>query len=327
MRTFVAWLFAGAILTASASYVLRPQGPRTSPIVDVLEPSADAPPTIPDAVVQPVPVEDPRSWCEPVDSLPCFDDHPCPPTADGTPRVCVREWWVPHSEAKVCAVAMPTRRVQRWRAQRLRVLVDEICKRSDGCRPRQLHAYLSAIILRESSWRPYAVHRLRGDREANHVAWQRRADRYVDSPAHDEPWRWQGYGYYGQNSSTWLATWDASAVPEVLCGEVESTLVHLRAARKRWRRLSGGVECAGETYRGEADAPSWYDISRVNAGSDACPGPRRTQEGFARRAKSQGLNPAGRVTLPMLGRPVPRAEQGTFAHRLRARMDRLHPAP
>lgn len=333
MREIVNWLFAFVLLGSTASYVLRPVENRTAPIVET---PALAPTAVQVPYTEPLPeppAEDPRDWCEPVDPIPCLSSGACPSRADGTPRTCVREWWVPGSSERVCIAAVPSKKVQRWRAARLRVLVDEICKRHDGCNPVALHDYLAVLAKRESSWRPHAVHRLSGDVEANHVAWKRNAATYINSPAHDEPWRWQGYGYYGQNSAYLLAEWDATAVPEVLCGEVEATLVHLRTARERWRRLTAGVTCNGEPHHGTAtgDGPSWYDVSLANSGSDPCPGISghrlSVRQHFERSAESRGLDPYGRVTLRMLGRDVPRDEQDDFARHIRAEMDRLHPSP
>lgn len=330
MRELIQWLIVCVLLGASASYMLRTTEPVRVPVVDGV---TIAPVVVLVPYVAPVvapPPEDPRRWCEPVDPLPCSPDGACQARNDWTPRVCVREWWVEHSQERVCITGIPSRNVQRWRANRLRVIVDAVCERRDGCNPEQLHAYLSVLALRESSWRPYAVHRLTGDVRANARAWERVSERYVHSPAYDEPWRWQvGRGYYGQNAAYLLDQWNATAVPEVLCGEVEATLVHLRTARDRWRRLAAGVTCDGEAHHGTAsgDRPSWYDVSLVNSGSDPCPGSAKIRAGFEKRARSRGLNPYGRVTLRMLGRDVARAEQDAFAAGLRAEMNSQYPAP
>lgn len=329
MRNAIQWVIAIAVLGGTAGYVLRPAEVLRVPVVETV---AVAPVAVLVPYAAPVaepPTEDSRRWCEPIDPPPCLPGGDCPARDDGTPRVCVREWWVENSHEHVCITGIPSHSVQRWRADRLRVVVDAICERRDGCDPEQLHAYLSVLALRESSWRPYAVHRLAGDVKANARAWERVSETYASSPAYGEPWRWAvGYGYYGQNAAYLLEQWDATAVPETLCGEVESTLVHLRTARDRWRRLNDGVTCDGEAHRGTADgAPSWYDISLVNSGSDPCPGDAKIREGFERRAKSRGLNPYGAVSLRMLGRHVSRAEQDAFAAGLRAEMDRRYPAP
>lgn len=331
MRELIQWLIVCALLSSVAGYVLRPSEPARVPVVEAVA-FAPVAALVPYAApVAAPPPEDPRRWCEPVDPPPCLPPNmACPARNDWTPRVCVREWWVPDSREHVCITGVPERSVQRWRANRLRVIVDAVCKRSDGCDPEQLHDYLAVLALRESSWRPYAVHRLAGDVAANARAWERVSETYKSSPAYDEPWRWQvGRGYFGQNAAYLLEQWDASAVPEVLCGEVEATLVHLRTARERWRRLAAGVTCDGDEHHGTASSgrPSWYDISLVNSGSDACPGSASIRAGFERRAESRGLDPYGRVTLAMLGRDVSRAEQDAFAARLRAEMDRHYPAP
>lgn len=330
MRELVRWLIVCAMLGGVAGYVLRAAGPVRVPVVET---AAVAPSAVQVPYAEPLPSpppEDPRRWCEPVDPPPCRTSADCSPASDGTPRVCIREWWVEGSAEHVCTTGYPNRRVQAWRADRLRVIVDAVCERNDGCDPEALHDYLAVLVLRESTWRPYKVHRLNGDVRANARAWERVAETYKDSPAYDEPWRWQvGRGYYGQNAAYLLEQWDATAVPEVLCGEVEATLVHLRTARDRWRRLNDGVTCDGAEHHGTASGgrPSWYDISLVNSGSSACPGSASIRAGFERRAESRGLDPYGPVSLRMLGLDVPRAEQDAFAATLRAEMDRRYPAP
>lgn len=323
-------MFVGAVVAASARYAL--QEPVAVLSYDVgagaAEEGARPPVVVPFAEPEPLPPPvDPVTWCEPIEPSACLVDAHCSPVADGTPRVCVHPWWSDDADEKVCAVRHPTTAIRRWRSKRLRVLVDAICQRRDGCDPEALHNYLAVLALRESSWRPYAVHRLNPDLEANRRAWSRLAQRYSDSPAVDEPWRWHaGRGYYGQNPALWLARWDTAAVPELLCGEVEATLVHLRGARDRWERLANGVTCDGEEHHGTADAPSWYSLSLVNSGNDPCPSePSRSR--FDRRARSQGLDGHSVVTRRMLGRPVPHEQQDDFARRVRADMDRQHPHP
>lgn len=338
MRDLITWTCAGAIVTATAGLALQaPEGKRSVSVVEASVTIGDDVVVIPYAATEPVPTvaddEDPRAWCEPVVPPMCSTDADCEPRPDGARRSCVPERWVEGSTAKVCIATAPPRAMQRWRAARLRVLVEAICERRNGCDPEALLAYLLTLARRESSMRPYAVHRLGEDREASYKSWRRNAHRYVDSPAHDEPWRWQSYGYFGQNSAYALAEWDATDVPERLCGEVESVLVHLRVARARLRRLEQGVTCNGKAHRGTADdgsgedAPSWYDISLANSGSDPCPGTSghrlRVRRSFERGAESRGLDPYGRVTSSMLGREVSRAEQVAFARRVRAAMDKV----
>jgi hypothetical protein len=212
----------------------------------------------------------------------------------------------------------------------LRVLVDAVCSRRDDCDPVALHAYLTTLAMRETTLRPWKMSRLPADVAANALAWRRYADLYRDNPAAGDATRWlAGRGYYGQNAAAVLHVWDATAIPEALCGEVEATLTHLRTARKRWRQLADGVTCDGAAgeHHGTAEngGASWYDVSLANSGSDPCPGESgqrlAVREGFARRARSRGLAPYGRVTLAMLGRDVPREEQARFASDVRRRMD------
>jgi hypothetical protein len=193
------------------------------------------------------------------------------------------------------------------------------------------------LILRESTWRPYKVHRLAGDVAANGRAWEKYAALYSGNPAAREPGRWSaGRGYFGANAAAVLHVWDPLAIPEALCGEVESVIVHLRTARKRWQLLDHGTCCEAacdDTTPGiriehhgtsRNGGPSWYDMSMVNSGSEACPAtkgrPLVVREGFVKRAKSRGLDAYGTVTLAMLGRDIGRDEQAAFAAKVRRRM-------
>lgn len=335
MRSFIQWFVVAFVLTSSAALVAVPEKP-TLAVHVVDEPLfAYGEMVIPLAPLVEAPAfVSRRGWCEPVDPEPCSSKSECSPAHDGMARVCAPEWWVSNSTRRVCVVPEPTEQTQAWRAARLRVLVDEICKLDHGCDPTQLHAYLSVLAQRESSWRPYVVHRLGADRRANKRAWSKLSTTYVDSSAYDEPRRWSvGLGYFGANPTYHLARWDATAEPETLCGEVEATLVHLRVARDRWRRLSNGVACdGGEHFGTDHDGQSsWYDISQSNSGSNACPGTSGRgldlRLGFEHRAEKAGLNPYGPVSLPMLGVDVSTATQDQFAEMMRERMDRLHPRP
>lgn len=338
MRPFFDWLIVALILCLAAVCAFHNTEaeellPRLAPVVDdgpQLAPAfSSAPVVVPDT--GPPLTRPHESWCEPIDLFPCSTASDCPRTPDGSAMSCVRPWWreAATEGERVCVVGFPTRDVQEWRAARLRVLVDEICKRSDGCDPEALHDYLAVLALRESTWRPYKAHRLEADLDANRRAWLRYANRYVDSPAAGDPARWAaGRGLYGQNPAALLHVWDASEIPEALCGEVEATLVHLRTARDRWRRLERGVICGGREHHGTGGGkPSWYDLSLVNSGSEACPATSgralTVREGFVDRAHARGLNPYGAVTLRMLGRPVSRDEQTKFSSDVRRKMDAI----
>lgn len=339
MRTFVDWFAVVFVLCLAACYVLRP------PVLPVLahETADEAPrpgwPTsvIPLATPEPsAPVNLPHeSWCEPIEPRVCMTSADCPTAPDGTPMKCVPQWYAPvhpgMAVRNVCAVGYPTRSVREWREKRLRVLVDELCRVSDGCDPEALHDYLAVLILRESTWRPYKVHRLGGDLAANARAWERYAKLYEGNPAAREPERWSaGRGYFGANAAALLHVWDPLAIPETLCGEVESVIVHLRTARKRWHLLDGGVkDCEpdgllhhGTSHDGD---PSWYDVSLANSGSEACPAteghPLAVREGFVKRAKARGLDAYATVTLEMLGRGIMHDEQAAFAAMVRRKMD------
>jgi hypothetical protein len=337
MRTFSDWLVVAIVLGLAACYVLRPpvppvlvqgvmdEAPRPgwpSLIIPLAAPEPEAPVSLPH-----------ESWCEPIEPRICKTSADCPTAPDGTPMTCSPQWYAPALASSavprnVCAVGYPTRAVREWREQRLRVLVHELCDVADDCDPEQLHDYLAVLILRESTWRPYKVHRLGADVRANARAWEKYAGLYLGNPAASEPGRWSaGRGYFGANAAALLHVWDPLAIPEALCGEVESVIVHLRTARKRWHLLNGGVTCgANQAHRGTArdGGPSWYDVSLANSGSEACPAkegrPLAVREGFVKRAKSRKLDAYSGVTLAMLGRDVSRDEQTTFAARVRRKM-------
>lgn len=340
MRSFATWLITAFVFTFGAALVQLPGLQVSEPVDDAPRPGSTFPPFI-------IPLTSPPSpppisaagWCEPIEPTPCSPDVPrsCSPAPDGTPRTCSRFWYLSESVEFGCMLAFPTKAVQRWRSDRLRVIVDAVCEPTDGCDPVALHSYLAVLVMRETTWRPYKVHRLSGDVDANKLAWSRHSDRYAGNPAAGNPVRWSvGRGYFGQNAAGWLWRWDVLAPPETLCGEVEAVLVHLRAARERWHKLDRGVtgcEPDGLLHHGTSHDgdPSWYDVSLVNSGSEACPAtdgtPLAVREGFEQRARSRGLNPYATVTSAMLGRDVARGVQDAFAANVRARMNRLHPKP
>jgi hypothetical protein len=279
-----------------------------------------------------VQARDPRAnWCEPLDQPFCTSQRDC---SDGAE--CVRPWWAAvGTETKVCARQLPDRDERRWRADRLRVVVDHLCKRSDGCEPNDLHAYLRVLALRESTWRPWKRHRLNPDLEAAASAWKQLRETFAGNPAARDPDRWgSGVGLFGMNPARWLPRWDPMAPPETLCGEVEATEVHLRAARDQVRKIAGGVDCNGDgepDYWGSSIAtsspgtrsrPSWYDVSRVNSGS-LCPGSAVHRDAFEDRARAVGLDPWAPVTQRSLGRAIPVETQDDIAAALRVEMDAL----
>lgn len=306
-------------------------------------------PTLPEPepaiVVEPV-RESRANLCEPLDQPFCRTNADC---SDGTR--CVRPWWAAaDTTAKVCAMPLPARTTQRWRAKRLLVYVDHVCKRSNGCEPNTLARYLGVLILRESTWQPGDRHRLNPDLDAAADAMEKLRDVYAGNPALGDPDRWMtGLGYFAQNVATWLATWDPMAEPEALCHEVISAEVHLRAARAAVRKLHGGVDCDGDDVDdfwgtscepdGWADpwphgerrlvsecSPSWYDMSRVNSGS-LCPGSADHRRRFEVRAERAGLDPWAPIEESDLGASISRDRQDEIAAELLEVMDQIDRAP
>lgn len=257
-------------------------------------------------------------WCEPLDQPLCTLDADCP----GSMR-CVRPWWLgEHENFKVCALDYPSSEQRQLVREQLRDVVASLCTRSTGCDPGALYSYLVIMGMRESTLRPSKRHRLGPDLAAAIKAFERVLPLYADNPAVLQPDRWaSGVGLYGQIPALLLHRWDELAPPETLCGVPEATLVHLRSARDRVRLLERGVTCDGETYHGSACTgsscgASWYDVSRVNAGSNPCP-TSESRAQFEHRVRGR-LDLDQHVTTQMLGRDVLRVEQDAWADQLRA---------
>lgn len=286
------------------------------------------------AVVRPVeplriaPVDHRSTWCEPIDLTPCSSTADC--SANST---CVSAWW--DDGERVCARREPELAERSWREDRLRVVVDHVCPSptfpgndtdDQSCDSVALLRYVITIASRETSMRPDKRARSRADRAANRRAWIKHRDAFASNPAATDPERWStGLGYFAQNPSLWLPRWSVDAPPEVLCGEVEATEVHLRAARDQVRKIEHGVQCDGETYFGSACddhgcRPSWYDASRANSGK-VCPGDAAHRERFETRARRHGLDPWAPITTESLGREIPSDRQDQIAAMLRGRME------
>lgn len=329
------WIAASFVLTLSSVQAFRVQharaeGARPAPFSSG-ETCTGAPEELRSfATEQPLTPERTASGsaCEPLTPLPCeARGDECPDMSDGTPRVCRRPYKEPEG-AYACYPNYSPPAVRRWREARLTELAASVGSSNDE----DLALYLLVIAGRETSLRPWKRHRLRGDVDSASSSWKRRSDVFADSPAHDEPERWrEGLGLYGQNPALWVDKWDASAEPEVLCGEVESTLVHLRAARRRWAQLDAGIVCDGEEFHGtgELGAPSWYDLSLVNSGSRRCPAqlgdgqPYAKRLDFEARCERAGLDPYAAVALSDLGEPVDFNEQEQFAASVYERLDAI----
>lgn len=341
-KRLLPWFVVGAVLTFAGVRSMchtsnageRPRSPAAPTIAVKLPSSTTQTEALP--APQPAPIivnTSARNLCEPLEWPLCAKrGELCSPMPDGTKRRCRQRTRRHGAVELVCVPEVPSREIQSWRRARLRTIVESICDPRKGCRPNDLMNYLTILADRETSRRPWKRHRMDVDRESASQAWTNNKHRYADSPAVDEPWRWAtGLGYYGQNPALWLWRWDEQAEPETLCGEVESTLVHLRGARQRWRLLTAGVACDGEEFHGssEGGAPSWYDISLVNSGSEACPaqpgdGRRwRQRRSFERRAERFGLDPYAPVSLKMLGTPVAQGKQAEFVAKVYAQVTKV----
>jgi len=284
----------------------------------------------------------------------CKQDKDCKDVLhpSGKDLKCVQPHW---GTQKVCSPGWSNRVERRWRQDRLAVVVDEI-----GGSP-ELSKFLWIVYSRETTGRPWKRHRLSGDirfansqwykqhrkygwavakNKKNEFAWVKpcrdlptgdREDRSVTKCRYTEPSphfrdrkRWgYGLGPYGQTAAIWTAVWDPQAPPEILCGEVESTETYRRGARRVWKKLAGGVMCSGKLYKPQ---PTWEDIHRAVSGGKLCPGKKGSPD-FRRRAKHWGLDPDQRVTLKMLGEPLPRDEQNVRAVGIYALLDGMLPKP
>lgn len=289
-------------------------------------------------------------WCQAA-SHPCQTDADCRGSAavDSAPHRCVTPWWVKASgknkkdkPTKVCGSPWPTRAERNWREARLAQIVEEICSGAE-CDAGDLTAFLSIVATRESTMRPWKAHRLDGDVRANASAWLQRSKRYGHEPViiktkrsgktfeeivaikfskdgnryYSQEDRWQGLGYYGQNSALFVALWDSKAPPEILCHEIESTDTYLKSARSIVRKQADlGIE------------PTYATVHYALGTGDLRPKPSSIEK-FIAKAKRHGLNAAKRVTTRSFGRELgPTVESRRLAAEiLRGKVEAKHPWP
>lgn len=246
-------------------------------------------------------------------------DHVCKPPA----------WWTPDVQCWKF----------KWRTARK-------CNQKRWCDPEKLHRFFRPIILRESTWDWETRHFLDPDRLANQRAWAKHKKRktYEGNKHFLQRDRWGGLGWLGQNSPHFVYLWDSMAPPEVLCRRVPAVETARRLLRKAWRKIAGGIDCvdaegvpytrtrmlAGQKRDYKVDTkqtPTWYLLHRAVWGGDLCPQHTKKADfykrAFEKRLAGVDLDPHEEVTLEMLGRQIPVAEQNAIAAALRAQMQPL----
>lgn len=303
-----------------------------------------------------------KSWCEPEQLPTCKTASDCDGVfhPSGRPLKCIRPWYAERgSDLRVCSPGFSNRFERAHQRARLRELVrlqysgeSELCGR-DGwlctksrLRGERLATLLSMVAQRETTMRHWKRHRLNGDVAMAKHAWERTAKLYgherikerrkksevfVGVRFHEggnthfrSRGRWEyGLGLYGMNAAYFTKNWSKAAPPEVLCREVEGTEAYLRAARRGWKKLSGGIDCDGKPGRewhGVAGAPTWYDVHHYASGGKLCPS-KKSQANFERAAKKVGLPPFAKVSLAELGEPIDPDGQNATARLLLAQLD------
>lgn len=124
--------------------------------------------------------------------------------------------------------------------------------------------YLVAVARRESSLRPWVVHRLPKDVEASAKAWRRlrHLHRARGNPWADMAERWPTIGLFGLNSNYHAWRLGLRVDPRTLCRPSESVRAYFHAARSVLRKMVG---------RKCVDKPRLGDVHRAVQGGRVCP--------------------------------------------------------
>lgn len=172
----------------------------------------------------------------------------------------------------------------------------------------------------------------------NYKTYQEARDREAEILARNARWvtfvqkneeRWKSFGYAGQTTAGFVAEVDPTAPPEVLCLEAFSFGAYMNRVQTFWAKLPRDYDCKdahGHAYEREKlqlgeqakdgvretrRDRTWHVLHRGASGGSGCPRDSadwlQTHKGFARRARSKGLNPDQKVTRKMLG-PKPTRE-------------------
>lgn len=288
--------------------------------------------------------EDAKRWCEPPVLRACVEHSDCADlrTPTGASLKCARPYWAKDDTTRVCAAKWPSRREREWREARLLEIVSEICSGSK-CSEGQLGAFLTTVAMRESTLRPWKVHRLNGDVRANRLAWELKAERYGHERGvarkkvkgklrevsagvqltrsgnryYADDQRWQGYGLFGQNSPLFVYLWDPAAPPEVLCREVEAVATYTARAK-----------IAATKQRNLGIAPTWATVHAALAVGEVRPS-QGAIDRFRVQARRAGLDADQPVTPESFGRSLGETvgARRLAAELVRAVVDERHPWP
>lgn len=208
-----------------------------------------------------------------------------------------------------------------------------------SCDEEALFALLDAMSGRESSKRKSIVHRIDRDVLAAFNTWKRKAKKYENNPHYHPSERWRTYGLYGMISAGFIQEWEPDrAPPELVCRQPEQEEMLLRRYRRVWHKQSGGIDCLdaegnpyspkrlrkGEQHRDYTidtmQEPTWSTLHR-GANGRLCPPNDKValdlDKKFEKRAVLAGLPPYEKVTLEMLGKPIPKKLQNEKAAQIR----------
>ena len=292
----------------------------------------------------PDPYEGWPSWCEAQQLPPCQVEADCHDVFHPSGRAlkCIRPWYAePSSSLRVCSPGFSNRSERDHQRARIRELVrlqysgeaeacgDGMRCRSATARGDRLAALLNAVAQRETTMRHWKRHRLNGDVRASRRAWHRTAELYgherddkaitfttIGNRHFRQRERWEyGLGLYGMNAALFTKNWSQIAPPEILCREVEGTEAYLRAARRGWKKIAGGIDCDGQPGRewfGVAGQPTWYDVHHYASGGKLCPS-KPGMAKFEKVAKKIGIPPFAAVSLRDLGEPIEAEKQNVTA--------------
>lgn len=167
-------------------------------------------------------------------------------------------------------------------------------------------------------------HNLSQDVEAVTAAKYRLRDVYKLNNKYRNNEIWKSYGLYGMNSPLFLYVWDKDGDPRMLGDSVIGTLVYLRSARSKLRKMENKVRCKawddvgivnedinGNYYKSGNQKvingekvfefvevyPTWINIHRAVSGGKMCPAwsgdemAKIYNKKFRNRAQSFGLDP------------------------------------
>jgi len=313
-------------------------------VADPLPVKEDPAPSVNRAPLAVKHTEDPyagwKSWCEAEELTPCKTAEDCSAIShpSGRDLKCIRPWYAERdSDLRVCSPGFSNRRERDYQRARIRELVrlqysgeSESCVDGRRCsrataRGDKLAALLNLVAQRETTMRPWKRHRLNGDVAYARTAWEKTAKSYEGGNKHyRQRWRWEyGLGLYGANAALFTRLWSKAAPPEVLCREVEATEAYLRAARRGWRKLAGGIDCDGKPGRewfGVAGRPTWYDVHHYASGGRLCPSDA-SKRNFEAVAKRAGIPAFAPISLSDLGEPIDPQQQNQIARALTTQLD------